>query len=260
LKTILLDGNPFSVRENLFNFLAQYRTNGDKSYVWIDAICIDQSSIRKRNHQVALMGKVYSKANMVIAWLGADLDEAYTIAALNRSDEMLDKQIGHALCLISGNNYWGRLWIVQEFVLCENLEVWSGYVQVDGRAFCELLTTKLTDLRLNMNDPALTMELDTCYLSNANTVATYRSQNKRMNGFRNDFISCECSNRRDRIEGLLGVLEESQMPDYPIIPDYSKSIVTLFLEVWNMWLKSMLNGHAPEREATWWLETRRYVK
>jgi hypothetical protein len=37
---------------------------------WIDALCIDQDSITKRNHQVAQMGRIYASASEVIAWFG----------------------------------------------------------------------------------------------------------------------------------------------------------------------------------------------
>jgi hypothetical protein len=40
--------------------------------LWIDAICIDQSSMDERNQQVELMGDVYSKARRVILWLGEE--------------------------------------------------------------------------------------------------------------------------------------------------------------------------------------------
>jgi hypothetical protein len=37
---------------------------------WIDALCIDQDSIAKRNPQVAQMGRISASASEVIAWFG----------------------------------------------------------------------------------------------------------------------------------------------------------------------------------------------
>jgi hypothetical protein len=71
---ILFDGQPSTVRENLWNFLAQHRTQ--RGFWWIDALCIDQNSTKERNHQVALMEKIYRNAKLVIAWLGLGLEEA----------------------------------------------------------------------------------------------------------------------------------------------------------------------------------------
>jgi hypothetical protein len=41
-----------------------------RAIFWIDALCIDQCSILERNHQVAQMCSIYTKAQEVIAWLG----------------------------------------------------------------------------------------------------------------------------------------------------------------------------------------------
>jgi hypothetical protein len=38
--------------------------------MWIDSICIDQTSTDERNQQVALMGEIYGRAMGVNIWLG----------------------------------------------------------------------------------------------------------------------------------------------------------------------------------------------
>ncbi|KAF3043817.1 hypothetical protein E8E12_010549 [Didymella heteroderae] len=69
---IVLDGAPFTVRPNLFELLLTLsRIKSYPGYLWVDALCIDQGSIQERNHQVALMGKIYSNAEGVIVWLGS---------------------------------------------------------------------------------------------------------------------------------------------------------------------------------------------
>ncbi|OHE98305.1 HET domain-containing protein [Colletotrichum orchidophilum] len=40
--------------------------------VWVDAICIDQSSNDERNAQVAMMAEIYQRAKTVVVWLGED--------------------------------------------------------------------------------------------------------------------------------------------------------------------------------------------
>lgn len=40
--------------------------------VWADAICINQADTNERNAQVQMMGDIYSKATVVVAWLGPD--------------------------------------------------------------------------------------------------------------------------------------------------------------------------------------------
>jgi hypothetical protein len=61
---ITVNGNSFPVRENLARFLEQMRLDRKGKgwrYFWIDAICIDQSNISERNHQVGLMKQIYSQ-------------------------------------------------------------------------------------------------------------------------------------------------------------------------------------------------------
>jgi hypothetical protein len=55
---------------NCFDALKQLRRSSEVRWLWIDSICIDQFSVSERNHQVAMMGKIYRKAHQVIAWLG----------------------------------------------------------------------------------------------------------------------------------------------------------------------------------------------
>lgn len=42
------------------------------SYVWADAICINQNNAVEINEQVRIMGSVYSRASTVISWLGSN--------------------------------------------------------------------------------------------------------------------------------------------------------------------------------------------
>ncbi|KAF2442584.1 HET-domain-containing protein, partial [Karstenula rhodostoma CBS 690.94] len=64
-KEILMNNYPIKISDNLFDFLSQRA-----SILWIDQLCIDQSSISEKNHQVAQMGAIYSKALQILVWLG----------------------------------------------------------------------------------------------------------------------------------------------------------------------------------------------
>ena len=70
---IILNGKPLNIRQNLWDFLQQARDDQTREGIlhrfWIDALCINQNSIAERNHQVGMMGQIYSKASSVLAWL-----------------------------------------------------------------------------------------------------------------------------------------------------------------------------------------------
>lgn len=60
----------FSVTANLATALKLLRDEKMSITVWADAICIDQSNIPERNHQVAQMRSLYRSAKRVYACLG----------------------------------------------------------------------------------------------------------------------------------------------------------------------------------------------
>lgn len=81
IKLIYINGGqPLEVTPSCYEALIYLRprksafSRGRGRVLWVDAICIDQTpsddSTRERNHQVRLMGSVYSGATKVLAWLG----------------------------------------------------------------------------------------------------------------------------------------------------------------------------------------------
>jgi len=48
------------MRYNLEEFLQSFRPNPD-CWLWIDVICMNQSSLTKRNHQIRMMADIYSR-------------------------------------------------------------------------------------------------------------------------------------------------------------------------------------------------------
>lgn len=60
-KEIVVNGEKFLIRENLWYFLWQGSIPDRCQYLWIDALCINQEDSNEKSHQVRLMGKIYSK-------------------------------------------------------------------------------------------------------------------------------------------------------------------------------------------------------
>ena len=73
-QTILVNGKPFQIRQNLWRFLSSARRAKLNDLLWIDAICINQHDLLERNHQVHKMAEIYSQASRVLIWLG-DIDD-----------------------------------------------------------------------------------------------------------------------------------------------------------------------------------------
>lgn len=84
--SINLDGHQFPVTTNLEAALRQMRKRAQppikqeythhESYWWIDAVCINQEDLAERNHQAAIMRRIYKSASSVQVWLGAAADQS----------------------------------------------------------------------------------------------------------------------------------------------------------------------------------------
>ena len=129
---IVLNGKRTLVRLNLWDFLDVARAKFPLRWFWIDALCIDQTNIKERNHQVAQMGKIYATADHVIVWLGKNAD----LAALFRTAALVfpaDIDFHRALAspalgweVLVRHKYWGRAWITQEIALSRSCSLLAG--------------------------------------------------------------------------------------------------------------------------------------
>ncbi|PVH80544.1 heterokaryon incompatibility, partial [Cadophora sp. DSE1049] len=64
------DGHIFRIRPHLRDALLRIRLSDQSTYLWADAICIDQSNVQERGHQVGIMRQIYQHAKQVVVWLG----------------------------------------------------------------------------------------------------------------------------------------------------------------------------------------------
>ena len=119
---IHINGAPFYVRKNLFDFLDLVRTM-PMTFYWIDAICIDQENTSERNHQAKQMGQVFSRAFLVYLWLGKLPSMAPFVPYLRKNgSQWLHGQTAPPRSTIIqardmvkscvfNNEYWSRAWV-----------------------------------------------------------------------------------------------------------------------------------------------------
>nr|OQO27386.1 hypothetical protein B0A51_05278 [Rachicladosporium sp. CCFEE 5018] len=162
-QAVHLPGNVvIRVRKNLKQALRSIRDPASSCWLWIDAICINQTSDREKGHQVRLMADIYGGANVVLAWLqsaGENTDVAkafrFVQAAANFDDTehsvynyCQSKLHAHGedlgadwrsvlkLCRL---RYWSRKWIIQELVLARTVVLQLGtspLPMADFEIFC----------------------------------------------------------------------------------------------------------------------------
>ncbi|XPS68715.1 hypothetical protein M3J09_001001 [Ascochyta lentis] len=118
-----MDGRQLRVRRNLGTFLRYARMTQLDDWLWIDALCIDQTNVSERNHQVQQMGTIYSNAVEVISWLGDNRELATYLKECQRfirhSTRAVTDLPGEQALVES--DYWRRAWIPQEVTLAKNV-------------------------------------------------------------------------------------------------------------------------------------------
>jgi hypothetical protein len=146
---INLNGCHFEVRENLWHALRRFQAGNVAPVIWIDAICINQSSDNERNHQVAKMKRIYKQATEVVVWLGPSYDDSDL--AIKFAKELYDhrksviwvtqrfsmpdiKLALQALGKLLGREYWWRIWIVQEVTVAQRIVFHCGDLFIDAES------------------------------------------------------------------------------------------------------------------------------
>jgi hypothetical protein len=69
-RPLICDGKILYITSNCERGLRRFAKKPAGQVMWVDSICIDQASTSERNHQVKLMGAIYSQAATVLVWLG----------------------------------------------------------------------------------------------------------------------------------------------------------------------------------------------
>lgn len=174
-RKLSLDGRFLPITGNLCDFLDTWAPKAGTSYIWIDAICINQEDLIEKNWQVPLMGEIYSSAKQVIIWLGSSMRHIESLqwicgdfydavaAYVKRYDEEslksfavisseLNEELGVELSMVQSFNHWNafidfthdrrwfsRTWVVQEVALAKDLFVMCGNdIQLRWEAFARL--------------------------------------------------------------------------------------------------------------------------
>ena len=142
-RMIFVNGVPFAITRNLDVVLRYLRSRSHDRTLWIDAICIDQSNLSEKSHQVAFMRQIYSCASQVLVWLGeSDRDTRKAMLFLQRMSEVQFPKRGRIDHFMPGleklfaKPWWSRMWVFQEVVTASKPPlVGCGRYWVDWRAF-----------------------------------------------------------------------------------------------------------------------------
>ena len=146
-----IDDTEFPITENLYAFMQRYRSSHALWYVWIDAVCINQSDLDEKAMQVDHMLVIYEKAELVMIWLGDEgpntkLAVDYLHWAIRNSRETRDgedvfndhsndclqlvPQVLSGIEDMCSRNWVRRIWVKQEICAANKLIVSCGTHQL----------------------------------------------------------------------------------------------------------------------------------
>lgn len=236
-------GKSIAVRKNLWNFLRQQSGIITRPVLfWIDAICINQSDVHERNHQVSLMKEIYANATEVIIWLGdaannSDLAVDFISGQAQRTLRtrgpgyypVWNREVGKALRALCERRYWRRMWIIQEVLHAKKLAVWCGSKSFDW-SHIESLYLKLKTLEDTNWFAHHEFHMNVMQSAAAVIVwqrAHYRhpdTPSPRLQTLIEIFRDWQCADVRDKVFALAGMAESGTK----ITPDYGLSTIDVY--------------------------------
>ena len=249
LHPINVDGCTFMVTRNLLAALKRLRLPDQDRYLWVDAICINQSDIPERNHQVKQMHWMYELAEHVVIWLGEHSEDSRLaihqlemISNLDPEDcvSQLRGMAGFDRHLPMGPRFgkpvdsfflrpwWSRVWVMQEVVWASKIIVMCGDQEISWDMLLRAhLVMKSGDrsqrshyagdgLSVSIWDLFLYHEfaVNKVPISLEYTLALVRRRN--------------ATDPRDKVFAILNIIPINERPGEP---DYSKNVVDVFTDV-----------------------------
>jgi hypothetical protein len=185
-KYLQLKDSFLEIQDNLYDFLNELHTRlqgvlpakaAEYSTMWVDAVCINQQDIEERNEQVTIMHQIYSRAEMVLIWLGRDSsDDLPVLDPMMRKLNIMKKIIVQVAesdgashedamqrylsrCLVHlelpelhdpqwalllrffSRTWFQRVWIIQEVALARHgVQTWCGDRHLDWESIYDSAT------------------------------------------------------------------------------------------------------------------------
>lgn len=266
---ISVNGLSCQIPVNLLAFFRQRQSRLlDRSPLWIDALCIDQTSPADKKAQITHMAKIYNRCTQFTIWLGEESEtSAIAVNTLTRIGSMekidpffeLKGRARSSIIEFLKRSWWTRVWIVQEVAMAANpgvARMMCGKHKLlwihMARAALHLkdITDFHTDADIDVNpllELTLTLERARHRQNDANTLdAPTLLDLLVQNRYR------KATDPRDKVFALLGLLRNHQWR-VQIELDYRMSWTELYrkvvvYEVQTTWSLNILRYSNPERQ------------
>ena len=243
-EVIYLNGREFKVRTNLWSclyYLRMYSKSEMRKHIWVDAISIDQENTSERNEQVRLMDRTYKEAACVSVWLGLvptaqQYQDVWPERVKTLEHEGFDffDSIGD----LTSRPYWSRVWVIQECLLGQQVQLCCSNNRVDWSDFQDMLYHETGIMPYGENYEDATRKA--ARAPNAAlplVIGRHPDGHPQMQQPLHELLvrhhRSKCKDPRDRVFALLGLLPEDEraflgryFPDY-FLSEEQVTIITL---------------------------------
>lgn len=261
-EVIYLNNRRFHVRPNLWSclyYLACAARNAAWEYLWVDAICIDQTNAAERNSQVRLMDQTYRDAVCVSVWLGFVTlpEEIMSYLPTNIPTKTLESDGFNwtdSIVDLSNRPYWSRVWVIQEFLLGRSVELYCSNNRIDWLEFQSILSHKagieqFYDANGDVPQGDRMIALAASSLVMGRHVDKHPEILQPLCDLLIDHHRSECKDPRDKVFALLGLItpDERKMlstffPDYSMTEDHVLIITLAHLTQFPAMSRMQRNG------------------
>ena len=242
---ILVNEKPIRIRKNCSDALKQLLYFRPAQYYWIDALCINQQYVHEKNHQVAKMGRIYSKAEHVIVCLGEyedDAEYAFDLLSQRASQEIgagvsttfEAERLLQSLQTLASRPYFERVWTVQEFILGYKVTMYCGHSQLTvERALPSMIDALAYAAAIELKSSSILRLLDLRkFQALLQLRRSYWERDQRSNwslqNLSSIYAELKCQDPRDHVYGMLGLVDWAN--EARIEANYGKSLYDLAAE------------------------------
>lgn len=254
------------VTQNLATALPYLRHENEERVLWIDAICVNQQDLVERSNQVRKMADIYSRAERVVVWLGPESENsANALQRLHvlgshvtvdwtsfryRANTKQDRDLANqnvdvsfteedfsAIHALFCRSWFERLWVRQEVQLATVAILVCGYSMIPWNTFRNAVRCLYTKLRLR------SIRAFSDRLNLIENIVDYSGSYTGLGRRAYSAGDCKCSDERDRIFAILGVLHHTDKERWSFEPNYTSTLCQVYEDVSFSYMEAWENLH-----------------